>query len=115
MRAVSGQQDLPGYSLEELVAACRHDGRSVPASVVAAVDALWRWAACELTPRPRRSLRLSGVYADTPLPLDLREHGGRTQTPARSRRTQVLPSPQSVGRLEEGHTSWKQYRQWLSL
>jgi hypothetical protein len=70
LRARAAEQ---ATALEELLADCRRDGRPVPASVVAAVDALWRWAACELTPRPRRSIRLSGSYADTPLPLDQEE------------------------------------------
>jgi len=75
LRARAAEQ---AAALSELVKDCRREGRPVPASVLTAVDALWRWAAFELTPRPRRSGcgRLSGAYADTPLPLELSEPDG---------------------------------------
>jgi hypothetical protein len=46
LRARAAEQ---ATTLEELITDCRRDGRPIPASVVAAVNALWRWAACELT------------------------------------------------------------------
>ena len=59
-------------SLTGLTHRCVSAGRPVPATVLDAIDALWRWAGHELTPRGRklRPGRLSGPYQDTPLPFD---------------------------------------------
>jgi hypothetical protein len=64
--------------LAELVADCQHSGRPVPASVLDAVEALWRWAAGAMRPRGRRRRdgRLTGPYADVPLPFDGRKSDG---------------------------------------
>lgn len=56
--------------LDQLIAECRQSGRTVPASVLDALDDLWRWANGDLTPRGRRPRdgRLTGPYRDVPLP-----------------------------------------------
>jgi hypothetical protein len=60
-------------ALGELVADCQRNGRPVPASVLDAIDALWRWAAGDLSPRGRRPHdgRLTGPYRDVPLPFEV--------------------------------------------
>lgn len=57
-------------ALDELAAACRTQGRTVPASVLDAIEDLWRWADGDLIPRGRRPRhgRLTGPYRDIPLP-----------------------------------------------